>query len=352
MLTSRSPGDVRVWVLKRTRDGSPLMPSRLLFACEDEEFLHRTAQLFRDPVPPAAVPPPAGGIQLDPNRVPHRDINRLSVSDINSYLQCPTRFYLKNVLGMETRDDRVTEPDAAAFGTLVHQVLETVVKAGRCQEGEWRERCEAVVHSLISKQLGAPESMSLRVFQRAALKRVIAAGRVQQRMWEEGWEPVEYEKKFLRTCGGVEISGKVDRLDRHPDKGIRIIDYKTSDSPDRPEAVHLGPPREGRELIQVEVGTKTRQWTNLQLPLYRWLVSPTVAGEEIEVAYLNLPSAVSDTQLVSWDKEPQLAGAAERCLEHVVHLIQKGVWHPTTTTSSPWDVFAPLLRDGTEWIPG
>ena len=351
MICSRSPGNVRVWVMKRARDGSPLMPSRLLFACDDQEFLKRADLLFSPPPPPPAIPPPEKGISLDPTQAPHRTLDRLSVSDINTYLTCPTRFYLQVVLGMRTTDDQTTEPDAATFGTLIHKVLEKTVQAGPCSETEWKERCEATLHSVMTHHLGPLESMSLRVLEHSALKRLTAAGRVQQDLWNEGWESIAFETKLVRPCNGVDIVGKVDRIDRHPEKGLRIIDFKTSDSPAKPEAAHLGPPRAGRESIQLEVEGKTRQWNNLQLPLYRWLATPTYPNESLEVAYFNLPSAVSDTALSMWDKEAGLAKEAETCLENILQLIQDGVWHPTTTMNNPWDPFGTLLLDGSEWVP-
>jgi ATP-dependent helicase/nuclease subunit B len=328
------------------------MPSRLLFSCPDDELLARTELLFREPSPSSALPPPSPGVTFRPDQVPQRGITRLSVSQINAYLFCPTRFYFQVILGMQTCDDRSMEPDAATFGTLMHQVLEQVVKAGPCSERAWEERCKEALRSVLTHHVGEPDNMSLRVLQHSAFKRLIAVGRVQRGLWEEGWMPIEYETRFSRICNGVEVVGKVDRIDRHPERGLRILDYKTSDSPDKPAAAHLGLPREGRERIQVEVDGKHRQWKNLQLPLYRWLTAPTYPDESIEVAYINLPSAVTETQLVTWDQEPTLSIEAETCLKNVIDLIREGVWHPTTTTSNPRDAYQPLLMDGSAWVPG
>lgn len=162
--------------------------------------------------------------------------------------------------------------------------------------------------------------------------------------------PIEFEATVSRKCNGMEIVGKVDRIDRHPEKGLRILDYKTSDSVTDPAKAHLGPPRDHRESIQLEVLGKLRQWQNLQLPLYRWLTAPRFPDETLEVAYFHLPSAVSDTDITTWDQEPHLAAEAETCLNNVVNLIRGGVWHPTSTHSTPWDPFLPLLVDGAAWV--
>lgn len=351
LLNSRDPGHVRVWVMKRARDGSPLMPSRVLFACDDNAFLPRAALCFSDPAPPPPTPPPVPESWFQPDRTTPREVQRLSVSKINTYLHCPTRFYFQVILGMEPRDDLTTEPDAAAFGTLLHRVLECVVKAGPCEQSEWDRRCDAACTAALRKMVGPADRMSLRVFDLSARKRLHAAGVVQRTLWEEGWTPIQFETTFTRTCNGTGIIGKVDRIDRHPEKGLRILDYKTSDSPVDPAKAHLGTPRPGRESIQLEVNGKTRQWSNLQLPLYRWLVSPDYPDDPLEVAYFQLPSAISDTGISTWDREPNLTARAETCLQTVVDLIRNGVWHPTTAAGSPWDPYAPLLLDGSDWVP-
>ena len=42
-----------------------------------------------------------------------------------------------------------------------------------------------------------------------------------------GWEVEAIEAKFVREVDGVELVGKVDRIDRHADGRRRVLDYKT-----------------------------------------------------------------------------------------------------------------------------
>ena len=347
----REPGAVRVWVMKHTRDGTPCIPSRILLACGDDELLERMNLLFEHSPPPPPVPAPSQGLELHPEHLHARTLDRLSVSDVNLYLACPTRFYLQKVLGMQSQTDEATEPDAALFGTLIHAVLEQVVQAGPCTMKEWHQRCEEALQARVLKWMGPLQGMSLELLKHSALKRLRAAGEPQLACWEDGWIQVAFEKKLQRPCAGMTISGKVDRIDHHPEKGYRIIDYKTSESAANPQEMHLGPPREGRESIQLTLNEKTRQWYNLQLPLYRWLSAEEVGTEPLEVLYFNLPSSIEDTGLSGWPGEAGLATQAEECLEAVVQLIQQEVWTPPSSSSTPWDPFRVLLESGTEWIP-
>ncbi len=65
---------------------------------------------------------------LDPSLPPDADpraldITRLGVTAFRAYLNCPFRFYLRHILGMEPLDDLAGELEAAEFGTLVHAAL-------------------------------------------------------------------------------------------------------------------------------------------------------------------------------------------------------------------------------------
>jgi hypothetical protein len=156
-----------------------------------------------------------------------------------------------------------------------------------------------------------------------------------------------------RVCKGITLVGKIDRIDAHPDLGYRILDYKTHDTPEPPEKMHLSPPRDGRESIQLEYKNKTRQWSNLQLPLYRWLCeeSPLLdSGRPMQVSYFNLPKTLDKTGVETWEAEPELADEARRVLHTVLDLIQQEVWHPMSAPTR-YDDFTAVLHHGADWVP-
>ena len=45
-----------------------------------------------------------------------------------------------------------------------------------------------------------------------------------------GWRTVQVEWAFRVPLGPLELRGKIDRIDRHPDGRVRVIDYKTGDT--------------------------------------------------------------------------------------------------------------------------
>jgi len=353
LLCSRAPGHVRVLIAKRDVRGNPLLPSRFLFSCPREEMLKRAKALFREPPPADTQPAPAAGVKLEANRLSAELPTSLSVSAINHYLTCPTRFFFRHILGMSTLDDTVHYPDAAAFGEVIHRVLEQLVQSGCDTRKAWENGTEDLLTQEMRRRFAESDGLSATVFKRSARARLLAAGDLHVRLREEGWTTLALEKKVERECRGLMIHGVIDRIDVHPEHGILLLDAKTSDTAKTPAAVHLGPARAGRESLHVEVKGRLRQWANLQLPLYRWLAKEADPAIEdstpLQVAYLNLPKAVTDTALEIWKEESDLIEEAERCLDAVVGHIQAGDWHPTTPQVN-FDEFTPLLHHGSDWV--
>lgn len=327
---------------KCSEAGDPLRPSRLLFRCGDDELAARAERLFgpaRDEKPnvPASV-----SFKLDA-RVPAepsaeaRVPSRLSVTAFRDYLACPFRFYLGHVLDMQEMDDRKPEPDAMDFGSIAHTALEEMARdpgMRRCDDEHvlaqfLRDRADRE----IARRFGATPPLPVLVSREAVKQRLTFAAREQVRLLSEGWEILHCEKKYRATLGGMTISGRIDRVDRHAGTGrLRLIDYKTSDRGTGAAEAHLAPAREETpEYARVEVEGKARRWTDLQLPLYRLLYStedPGPAG--IELAYFNLPRAVTETRLDRWEEfTDALYDSAVRCAAGVIEGIRaRRFWPP------------------------
>jgi len=328
----RAPGAVRILCMKRDSAGGPLHPSRLLFQCADPQLLARAERLFSDPPPPQATPHAAPGLRLDLNRPSARPLNSLSVTALRGYLQCPTRFYLRQILGMRHATDDVREPDSAAFGSLIHAVLQHGLPAEPAPPEQIRERLEADLDQRVQQLYGSRYNMAVEVLVRSARRRLHAAAELHAHLLEEGWRILATERDCEREINGLTLRGKIDRIDIHPEKGLRILDYKTSDQPTDPEKAHLGTRKsEAEALWTVNAKGRERQWTDLQLPMYRWLAEtqdwcdPSLP---LEVAYFQLPKAVNDTQIVIWPEERDQADSARAALAHIVHCIQQGIWGP------------------------
>ncbi len=138
----------------------------------------------------------------------------LSASDIETYRSCPLRYKFARVFRIPS------EPTLnQRFGIVVHQVLERYHHAG---SGSLDELLGLLDTGWRRSGFGAgDEERQLRAKAEAALRRYVA------RRAEEDGEPVWLERSFQFRMGPHTLRGRVDRVDRLPDGGYELIDYKT-----------------------------------------------------------------------------------------------------------------------------
>jgi DNA helicase-2/ATP-dependent DNA helicase PcrA len=139
----------------------------------------------------------------------------LSASDIDAYRTCPLKYKFARVFRIPS------EPTLnQRFGILVHQVLERwhagggdggVVEMHQLLDAGWRRG-------------GFGDSEEERQLREKAAS---ALGRYFERCRDESGEPVWFERSFSFKLGPHVLRGRVDRVDRLPEGGYELIDYKT-----------------------------------------------------------------------------------------------------------------------------
>ncbi len=340
---------------KTSAAGDPLRPSRLLLRCADAELPARIAFLFRAPEQAQSNPSWTRAWQLAPRRVAAPA--QVAVTALRGWLQCPFRFYLRQVLGLAAVDPAKSELDALDFGALCHTALEAM---GR--EGALRDCTDAaVLPSVFAGCIGAPRPGALRrspfslpliIQLESARQRLARAAEVQANERAAGWVIEHVEKKIAVKIGGLLVKGKIDRIDRHAESGaVRVLDYKTSDAPASPRDTHFRRAaqakrrrRRGRCSIPA---ARSRVWADLQLPLYLHALAAEFPGA-VACGYFNLPKAAGGTGLELWDDyTPELHAAALRCAEGVCAAICAGeFWPPNEQVHADYDEFAALFHHG------
>jgi ATP-dependent helicase/nuclease subunit B len=185
----------------------------------------------------------------------------------------------------------------------------------------------------------------------SARQRLAKAAEIEARERAQGWRTLEVERRFEVSIDGVTIAGSIDRIDRNLETGrVRILDYKTSDTPISPEEAHLRRagrnPVQAREFAQFRAGREMRIWKDLQLPLYL----QALAGEfpAADCGYFNLPKAVGDTGVQVWEGySAELHASALRCAEGVCRAVRTGdFWPPNETFDSGRDDYEALFHHG------
>jgi hypothetical protein len=330
-----SKESVRIIAGRRTTQGDPLRPSRLMFRISEarlpERVLHflkgedrgaegsslaslglRPRDESRFTVPPEPV------IELAEDEVP----TTMAVTAFKALLQDPYRFVLERVYRLRSEDDTARELDPLIFGNLAHDVLHRFGLAaldspstiGLFDQAVVARTLDGILEEEVLTRFGtdALPAVYLQVEQLRARLRAFAA---RQSEWAAlGWRIVAVECEpagdgipFDVDGTPILLRGRVDRIDHNPSKGQwAVLDYKTGAFVDPPEQAH----RKGRG--------DDRYWVDLQLPLYRRLLSGIVDEQgrpivdtnvmdqaDIHLGYVSLPKETekSGFMLAHWSEE-------------------------------------------------
>ena len=214
-------------VLSRSRrdESGPAIPSRFLLrvrALLGEDLLERhtderpvawaralDATAEKPPLYPRPEPMPSAG---------QRKV-RVSVTALDRLRSDPYQFYASAILRLGELDALDADPTPAWQGEVAHRILE-----------RWHRR-EADMTRLADQELAAMNAHPLtRALWRPRLLRALE--------WVESAiaadpsrEPVVFETWGRMDVRGVEIFGRIDRLDRLEDGSFAVIDYKTGRPP-------------------------------------------------------------------------------------------------------------------------
>ncbi|HYA10616.1 MAG TPA: PD-(D/E)XK nuclease family protein [Thermoplasmata archaeon] len=173
----------------------------------------------------------------------------LSYSSYRTYLECPLRW---KYLYVERRPE--LPRGYFTFGRVVHAVLEELVRplvvpSARRRDGgesqttlqDWSEPSGPEVRSARRPPVGPEELLALydRLWTNEGYatpdeeERYRSLGRdlllrYRDRLELEPPSPVAVEEHLETTWDGIPIHGYVDRIDRTPEGGLEVVDYKTT----------------------------------------------------------------------------------------------------------------------------
>ncbi len=167
-----------------------------------------------------------------------------SASRLETYGSCPFRFYIEVVLGLQLSLPPQPGLDAGQLGSLLHAVLEHAYRqaADPSDPASVLAGLDAIAAQVFQEapsQLGFRPSVLWDVQQEkwlADLKNTI----LQNAAYDPSWTPQAYEVRFglddqptlelHSDTGPVQHRGVIDRIDRNPGGGLRVVDYKTGGS--------------------------------------------------------------------------------------------------------------------------
>lgn len=250
--------------------------SRLLYQLLYESGLKINQQVLTHPLQLArALPiniPKHDGVQEVLHQHLSRDgeapVRRFTPSAINTYLDCPLRFYFKYVAGIKEPEEVQEEVDPAVFGNLVHRAMEILYKEHITRKGgvalmepedlrQLHKGLPEVVDRAFAEHYGVDEvsftgrnyiirniveklgKAILRCDEAYAPFEIVAL-ESESRFKGEGTEQNRYRMEVPIAIQDrryrVGIKGIIDRIDRKEGK-VRILDYKTGQDEKRFESM-------------------------------------------------------------------------------------------------------------------
>jgi len=346
-----SRAELRVIAGHRSADGSPLAPSRLLFACDKEEAARRVLDFFSrkdeglpsDDLPGRIEP----GLTLMDYEAPGprpltEPVTSMRVTEFRDYLACPYRYYLRHRLGLVAQSDDGQELDGAAFGSLAHEVLRAFGEselAGGTDPETLSAWLGGALDEAVRAEYGSSPLAAIRVQVEQLRRRLTALARWQASWAAEGWQilrveavPEEPGASLVVDGEPMRLRGRIDRIDVHRTRGeLFLIDYKTSDRAHDPDKIH----RQGES------------WIDLQLPLYRHLVRAMGLEGRVRLGYVNLPKDTGAVGLAEAEWTPEDLDAADRTAEDVVRKVRRAEFgRPVQPPPDFFDDFAAICGDG------
>ena len=275
---------------RRNPEGDPLKPSRLLLRCDERTAGARLARLTADHFDERRrvrlvthLSPGARSLFLPGRVVSYTPIDSMRVTSFKTYLASPYEFYLRHVMRADEREDEPREMGPAPFGSLIHVVLDAFGR-GDARDSDDPRRVEQSImdqlETVARGQFGTTPRASVAIQIELVRLRLMEFAQRQAERVRAGWRIVVTEWRPDEKRAPFEVDGEVmwlrgmiDRIDRHEDGRLAIIDYKTGENASKPESAHRG--RDG--------------WRDLQLPLYRHLARELGVSDEVELAYGALP---------------------------------------------------------------
>ena len=228
-------GAPEVLITRARRDSkSPTVASRFLMRLQAmsgglprDVQLERLTRALDDPGPPQPVNQPA------PSPPAEQRPERISVTAVDRLKADPFAFYAQAILRLRVLDPVDADHTAAWKGAAVHKVFEEWLRNDNCAPDRLRPRAEQLLRD------GAIHPMLRALWAPRLLEAIDWIADMERENQAAGRLPLKAEVTGETVLGGITVHGRVDRIDRLPDSGLAIIDYKTG-APPTQKAVNAG----------------------------------------------------------------------------------------------------------------
>lgn len=205
----------------------------------------------------------------------------LSASTINSYIDCPLRFCLSSVMGLQEEDEITESVENRLFGSILHRVMEEIYKplCNATVDKAWlgsvianRENLRHKIDEAFAELFfHTPGDIRPLTGQNSLTAAMIEKYILRILRYDQSLAPFVYvgsERRILSVFPlsdgrRVRLKGYIDRLDE-VDRSLRIVDYKTGTE----KKMQFATPA---DLFDRDKGLN-RQSAVMQVLIYAWML--------------------------------------------------------------------------------
>ena len=162
-----------------------------------------------------------------------------SASALDTYLQCPIKFYYHYILRVQGKEEASADLDSQDIGKFVHDVLNKFFTPciGRKMEKSdlLPGQMKSLIDDLFAKKFGTEPAGAAYLLKRQIQRQLEALlTDYQEPMIEETGIILQGLEEHLSIHAlGAKFQGRLDRIEQREDK-IFILDYKTGPKPTKP----------------------------------------------------------------------------------------------------------------------
>lgn len=210
-----------------------------------------------------------------------------SASKLKIYLECKRRFYYRYIQKIKAKKEEEWNE-----GSFLHSLFERLYAKNDTFESSIQMRQE--VYRFLDEMLSGEDAKSIyrKLLYREKLKGFVSS---QIAHFKEGWRVVERELKIEGEIGGLNFTGRVDRLDQN-DTHTLVLDYKS------------GSIQEANRVKNLE------KLTDFQMSIYHHLLSPKYTN--LSLAFVKLFEEGKMEAVTALEEKNELLG------EHLITLKQ------------------------------
>ncbi len=197
----------------------------------------KLAQQGQPPLPTLNLPPPPRKLLAQSSQMPAPSApallpEKLSASGFGSFLACPYQFFAARMLRVAVMDELSDMPEKRDYGSWLHEILNRYHEHLRDHATPLADRSallEAISEEIFQREMRQhPAALAFHArWQKVMPAYLLWANEREAEGWHFAFGEQAQSQGLAWEGGGIELHGRLDRVDQHDNGERALLDYKT-----------------------------------------------------------------------------------------------------------------------------